>query len=342
MLPGGIGLHGELLSGAAAESDPEGDVLVACDGDIVDEESGDAGSLAMGGFGVVPESGEVGGEVEDALSLGGVELAPVVFLSAFEFFESELMFEESLVPVGFELSSDEAVVGVGAEEASACEVGVLGGALDAAFPEGVDLVGAGVEFVVDAESGFEAEGGDELDEELSDGAVDVLPGDGLAGWGGGFGAAAEVSGEELSGACLVSDDHAAAADAAEDEPLQESGPLARGALAVGAEGGGGAGEPLLVGLELLPGEISGVGVPDEGHPFLAGSRAGRAAARASAVLGASVGVGAGVARVPEGAEDAGALQRLPEQFPALRTLMGTAGEEQVLIAEEADDGARRP
>ena len=201
---GGIGLDSEGSCGAAAESEAEGEIAVAGDGDVLDEEASHAGALAVGSLGVVPEFREVGGEGEDGLALGGVELGLVGGAAAFEVLEGCLLLGEPGVPVGFELRGDEAVVRVDAEEASAGEFGLLGGALGVAFAERVGFVGAGGEFVLDAEGGFEAEGGDEFDEESADGLIDGGSGDGLTGRGGGFGAAAEVAGEALVAAGVVS------------------------------------------------------------------------------------------------------------------------------------------
>ena len=134
LFPGGeIGLDGEGSCGAAAESDAEGEIAVAGDGDVLDEEACHAGALAVGSLGVVPEFREVGGEGEDGLALGGVELGLVGGASSFEVVESILLLGEPGVPVGFELRGDEAIVRVDAEEASAGEFGLLGGALGVAF-----------------------------------------------------------------------------------------------------------------------------------------------------------------------------------------------------------------
>ena len=260
--------------------------------------------------------------------------------SSFEVVESILLLGEPGVPVGFELRGDEAVVRVDAEEASAGEFGLLGGALGVALSERVGFVGAGGEFVLDAEGGFEAEGGDEFDEESADGLIDAGSGDGLTGRGGGFGAAAEVAGEALVAAGVVSDGHAAAAPATQDEPLEECGPLARGAWAAGAEGGVGLRKSSLVGFELLPGEEAGVGVEEQDLPVGAGQLAGGdPSVGEAAAAGAAEAESAGVAGVFEGAEDAGALEGLPEQLAAARPVLGAAGEEQVLVAEEAEHGA---
>ena len=70
--PGGeFGRECELSGGAAAQPGPEGDVAVADEGDVLDEQSGHTFALAVRGFGIVPESREVGGQMPLSISYPG-------------------------------------------------------------------------------------------------------------------------------------------------------------------------------------------------------------------------------------------------------------------------------
>ena len=74
------GGQGEGCVGAAGESDVRGDgVAVAVDGDVGEQQPGDAFAFPRGGGGVVPDCGQVGDELVDAGVLGGGELSGVLF-----------------------------------------------------------------------------------------------------------------------------------------------------------------------------------------------------------------------------------------------------------------------
>ena len=71
-------------------------------------------------------------------------------------------------------------------------------------------------------------------------------------------------------AVVVADGHPPSAAAADGEALQQRRAFAGGAGgALGAVGAGVAGEQALVALELLPGDVAGVGVGDQRRPLLA-------------------------------------------------------------------------
>ena len=99
--------------------DSQRDVAVADQGDLRDEQSGQSFALAVGGFGIVPESREVGGQLQDLLAPDFTEPPAVGLAAAFEVIESFRLegfrlLGESGVPVGFEFGGDQAVVGAGA------------------------------------------------------------------------------------------------------------------------------------------------------------------------------------------------------------------------------------
>ena len=71
----------------------------------------------------------------------------------------------------------------------------------------------------------------------------------------------------------VAHGHPFPAPAADDDPLQQGGPLPGwSASAVAAVGGGIGGQPGAVGVELVEGDVAGVGVGDERDPLLAAAR----------------------------------------------------------------------
>ncbi|WP_236056796.1 hypothetical protein [Mycobacterium sp. SM1] len=80
MLSNGFGGgQGERGVGAAGEADVRGDgVAVAVDGDVGEEQPGDAFAFPGGGVRVVPDCGQVGDQLADAGALGVGELPGVL------------------------------------------------------------------------------------------------------------------------------------------------------------------------------------------------------------------------------------------------------------------------
>jgi hypothetical protein len=155
---GGRDGDGEAGGLAAPEADVEMDVVGLGERDVVDEQPGHAFAFSLGGVGVGPQGGEVGGEGTDAgLVLvaegsGGGGVALVVVLGGLEL-------AQGVVPVGFEAVGHEPVVGIDGQVAAAGEFGAVAGPFDVAAPQGVGFVGAGFEFGLDGERHLEREGG---------------------------------------------------------------------------------------------------------------------------------------------------------------------------------------
>ena len=133
-----------------------------------------------------------------------------------------------------------------------------------------------------------------------------------------------VVGDRDAAALVVADGHAPPAAAADGEALQQGGAFAGGTGgAFGAVGLGVGGEQALVGLELLPGDVAGVGVGDQRRPLVAGQRlVVRLAVGVLAVAAAAVDERAGVARVVQGAQHPPVAQRHPGQLALVRRRCG--------------------
>ena len=182
----------------------------AGDGDVGEQQPGDALAFAGGGGGVVPDRGQVGGQLADPGFLRVGELPGVVLAGLVV---GVLCFAEGAqrgVPVGFEGVGDEPVGGVDGEVAAAGQVGVVAGALDVGGAQGVGLGGAVLEFGGDGEGGFDGQRGEGVDEQLPDLLVESGAGDGLADPAGVFDAVAlaHVGGDLLVAALVVADGHA--------------------------------------------------------------------------------------------------------------------------------------
>ena len=243
LVDGGDGLGGGLaeLGGGGRDGQGEGAVLAGGqpdvrgdgvagpgDGDVGEQQPGDALALAGRGGGVVPDGGQVGGELADPGFLGVGELPGVVLAGLVAGVLGLAEGAQGGVPVGFEGVGDEPVGGVDGEVAAAGQVGVVAGALDVRGAQGTGLVGAVLEFGLDGEGGFDGERGEGVEEQLPDLLVQSGAGDGLADPAGVLDAVAlaHVGGNLLVAALVVADGHALPAGPADDDALQERGSLA--------------------------------------------------------------------------------------------------------------------
>ena len=163
----------------AAEPDVQVDVVVLDEGDVVEEQAGDAFAFALGRVRVGPQGGEVSGERADTRLVIVVERDVGGGGGAFVVVAGVLQCAERVVPVGFEAVGDEPVVGVDAEVAAAGEFGAVTSAFDMAAAQRVGFIGAGFELGLDGERNLEREWGDGVDQELGDGGVDAGAGHGL-------------------------------------------------------------------------------------------------------------------------------------------------------------------
>ena len=102
------------------------------------------------------------------------------------------------------------------------------------------------------------------------------------------------------------------------------------------------GERAQVRLVLLEGEVAGVGVADQRRPLLArqGRHGGLAVGALAGAL-AAVDERAGVARVVQRAQHPPVAQRHPGELALALAAADRGGEQQALVVERLDDGARR-
>ena len=166
---------------AAGQADVRGDgVAGPGDGDVGEQQPGDALALAGRGGGVVPDRGQVGDQLPDPGFLGVGELPGVVLAGLVVGVLGLGEGAQGGVPVGFEGVGDEPVGGVDGEVAAAGQVGVVAGALDVGGAQGVGLGGAVLQLGGDGEGGLDGERGEGVDEQLPDPLVQSGAGDGLA------------------------------------------------------------------------------------------------------------------------------------------------------------------
>jgi hypothetical protein len=125
--------------------------------------------------------------------------------------------------------------------------------------------------------------------------------------------------------------------------LQEGGSFAGWAVAaVGAVRDGEFGQPVLVGLELFPGDVSGVRVGDQHSPLVARQGDDARPATGCGPVGVpAVEERAGVAGVVQYPQHPGVFQRSPHQFAFAFAGADAAGEGQALLTERFHRGQRR-
>ena len=177
--PGAFGhREGEGAVLAAGQADVRGDgVAGAGDGDVGEQQPGDALAFAHRGGGVVPDAGQVGDELADPGLLGAGELPGVLLAGVVVGFLGVGQGAQGGVPVGFEGAGDEPVGGVDGEVAAAGQVGVVAGALDVGGAQRVGFGGSVLELGGDLEGGFDGQRGEGGDEQLADVLVEGVPGD---------------------------------------------------------------------------------------------------------------------------------------------------------------------
>jgi hypothetical protein len=99
-------------------------------GDVGEQQPGDALAFPHRGGGVVPDGGQVGGQLADPGLLGAGELAGTFLAGLVIGFLGLAEGAERGVPAGFEGAGDEPAGGVDGQIAAAGQVGVVAGALD--------------------------------------------------------------------------------------------------------------------------------------------------------------------------------------------------------------------
>jgi hypothetical protein len=132
LVPDGQGRgEGECVVLAAGKADVRGNGVVGPgDGDVGDQQPGDALAFSRRGGRVVPDGGQVGDELADAGFLGVGELGGVLAAGLVIGFLRVAERSQSGVPVGFEGAGDQPVGGVDGQVAAAGQVREVLGALD--------------------------------------------------------------------------------------------------------------------------------------------------------------------------------------------------------------------
>jgi hypothetical protein len=127
-------------------------------------------------------------------------------------------------------------------------------------------------------------------------------------------------------------------------PCSSAGPFARGSAgAVGAVRLGVVGECQLVGLELLEGDVSRVGVGDQRDPLLAWELVqGDLPVRGAALFAPAIDERARVSGVVQSAQHSPVTQRHPHQLAFALPGAHAGGEQQPVGGERLHDRARRP
>ena len=147
----------------------------------------------------------------------------------------------------------------------------------------------------------------------------------------------------MAAALVIAHGHPFPAATADDQSLQQGGAFRAGPAARRRRGLGVLGEGAEVLLELLPGDVAGMGVRDQHDPLLTGHvwRVTVRRSRPAASRSSAVDERAGVARVVQRSQDPPVVQRHPGQLalvrPACAPGPGTAG----LVVERLDHGAGR-
>ena len=165
--PGRFGhWQGEGAGLAAGQAGVRGDgVAGPGDGDVGEQQPGDALAFSHRGGGVVPDAGQVGDQLGDPVLLGRGESSGVLLAGLVVGGLRVVERAEGGVPVGFEGAGDEPVGGVDGQVAAAGQVGVVAGALDVGGAQRVGVGGALPEFGGDLEGGLGGQRGERVDQQ---------------------------------------------------------------------------------------------------------------------------------------------------------------------------------
>jgi hypothetical protein len=148
---------------------------------VGEQQPGDALAFSCRGGGVVPDAGQVGGQLLYPGLLGAGELPGVFLAGSVAGFLGLAEGAEGGVPVGFEGVGDEPVGGVDGQVAAAGQVSVILGAFRVGGAQRVRFGGPVLKLGGHLQGGFDGERGEGVDEQLPDGLVQVLAGDRSAG-----------------------------------------------------------------------------------------------------------------------------------------------------------------
>src|SRR3990170_1712093 len=259
------------LGCAASEADVDRNLLSFDQGYVFDEESHHALAFAIRRRRFLPKPRQVRCECEDAPALNVIKDGSVIFALALVLLLSFGECTEFSVPFRLELVGHKAVVGVDLHEASARQVRLVASSLHLSGPKPIRLISAGRKLLLNGYGGFQRHRSHCLDKQAPYGFIDVPARDALAD---GLcppdsALLAQVRRRQFPVPLVVPDGHAIAADTADYQALEERGTFARRALPPLAPPRLGAlAKPPLILLELLPGDVSGMGIRYERDPLL--------------------------------------------------------------------------
>jgi hypothetical protein len=166
--------------GAASEANVSGDLWSFAERHVVHEKSHHALALAIGRRRLLPKLRQIGGEREDARALRLIENGFVALASALVFLLGAGESTELPVPLGLEFVGHQTIVGIDLHEAPARQVSLVSRSLHLARPKPFRLVSARLDLLLHGEGGLKRHRRHRLDEEASDGLIDVGARDALA------------------------------------------------------------------------------------------------------------------------------------------------------------------
>jgi len=218
-----------------------------------------------------------------------------------------------LVPLAFQAVGHEPVLRTHQHELPLGDLRLFAGARDMRLSEAIDVGFARAEFLEDLQGDVERGRGDRLEHDLADRLVEPGAGDDLADPLRRRDPApvAHVVGDRMPVADDVADGHPIPAAATEHQALQEGHPFAgRTAAPIRSVAMRIGQERRLIGLELFPGDVAGVGVGQEDLPLRPGQQpiARLPGDRDLALAPAAVHERAGIAGIVEDAQDPTVLQ----------------------------------
>ena len=316
-LIGGEGYGDDEAGGlSASEADVEVDLVGLVDGDVFDEQPGDAFAFSDRGGRVGPQRGS---------RWRGADVGLVVVVKA-------RRARWLLAGIGrWRRCSSRSVSFQSASRLSATRrlsgstvssgagpVGAVAGSLHVAAAQRVGLLGAGFEFGLDSEGDFQGDGGDGVEQELADGRVDGGAGHGVAGGRAGSGwlvPCSDSRGPRRRRGCDSRWSFAARSGRRWPGPGAKRALRGPGRVRSSRMGGGVQGQGLLVGFEGFPADVAGVGVKDKGGPLLSGELLdGHSPLRGLAAPVLAIGERSGVAGVVQGAQHPPVVQGHPGEF----------------------------
>ena len=335
----------DLVGGAAPPANGHSDHVVAQQGDILDQQPQHPLAVARRGARVMPDARQVGDQCRHPLlHLGRDRRRAGLVRTGVRFFGRGHPLQR-LVPVPFEVVGDEPVLGAHEQKLPLRQLGVLSQPGNLRPLGAVELGGPGPQLLEHLDRDVDRRGGDGIEHKVADRTVYRRARQALALWLRAFNPPALTAIERFRMTVRhdVADRHAAAAPAADDEPLQQGHALARCAAPICAVALGAGAQRLLVRFELRPGDVAGVRVRQEDFPLIAGKPPiPRLPGEAElALTGPAIDVGSGVARIVQDVKHTVTLQLAEDQRAETGSLGDPPRPRDLLLLEVAHHRAGR-